>query len=1179
MAFPRPTDGEVTGIHVGTGESVLASTETPQEDQHRADLTVSDSEVTSHEDVREVVSRQPGFKDGTEGLEYDNDPREDWRPAAKHTGSISTAVPAPHHSDGGVLRGATVYSPVAYKDRAEPCPSTQTQKPKRAFVRLPKTASIRAAVGEGQVGAFASHGPRGRFVTLSREEAERRARGGVVRQFYGSSSLLVNIDKATQWASVPGMRWCDRLADRGCSTKKPVSATADAQKRVRFDASAAVFTPSSTKPDGGDTGRAATRRGDMHGYSGITLDVRAKSFMPSSVRREVSVTRRQDRHDQTAKSREIPGSLASNVDTRQCAAHHHGENATMSCRETECTIYRGNLSSVPRGDAVSTTLARREVSSPFEDDAEHNERTATRRQDIHGQAAKSKEIPGDLASSDSIRRCAAHHHGENAPTGCRETECTNHRSNLSSVPRGDAVSKTLARREVSSPFEDDAAHGGRTSTQSSDECCVVQGHDHGTEVASTLPLRELLKHKQVSHVIDAPADVREKMDEYCVCSPRNMVLDLKNKSASQVQKELRSALVRDLRQGSDTAAFVFDQLGLDNVPRADQLELMIAAMPGVDKIIFEGDTVESGLNLEAWKRYHAGHCDQGCSSSTICDRCYFKVVHNFMRQGFEPALKEGRSWDDLKTKTEAYVGAWRQDEQRCEAAWKKWEHEAEGLLSPPQAAQPKLVVPLLPATRSKHLWRYMVHGIPYKVRLCLDLKAAGVNEATADWRFRYRGLDDIASSIRKGDWLASIDISRFYLRLPAGRNLRNAQWIQDPTTYGKDARANKRSSSKLYRQLQAVGFGLKTAPAWASVVSAELVRILESEGIRVVGCFLDDLLIAGATKDECEFAWRRAKEIMAELGIPANEKAVPPQAPRVGITFLGVHIRTADMRFAVSAEHRQYAIDRIRTVLKSRSASKGDLASIAGVLTWISFVFTPGRPRRQFIYDAARLGTTGRKSDVVPIRGALERQLRWWFHSLRDEQFTGTRIWDSHASPKTTLMHSDASGEDGWGSCIHGLHFAGPWPAELRSASMLFKEMVPVAITIALISPAMPETVFGIAVDNTGVAFAVNKLSCRDKMTSRLLQQLTSDLARHGHTALGAHVRRDRNQHADALSHALINEMWRRIIKQQLSRSKQQSKSYWRFPFVAQCVTTGACYTGIFRMRKSIFAKIDDAAL
>ena len=51
---------------------------------------------------------------------------------------------------------------------------------------------------------------------------------------------------------------------------------------------------------------------------------------------------------------------------------------------------------------------------------------------------------------------------------------------------------------------------------------------------------------------------------------------------------------------------------------------------------------------------------------------------------------------------------------------------------------------------------------------------------------------------------------------------------------------------------------------------------------------------------------------------------------------------------------------------------------------------------------------------------------------------------------------------------------------------MLFKELVPIVISLALLADKLPETVFGAAVDNTGAAFAVNRLACRDKISLRL---------------------------------------------------------------------------------------------
>ena len=375
---------------------------------------------------------------------------------------------------------------------------------------------------------------------------------------------------------------------------------------------------------------------------------------------------------------------------------------------------------------------------------------------------------------------------------------------------------------------------------------------------STLKLRQILQHPQVSNVRPVKKEVKDKMDKFTQCGHDEWILDLQGTTAKQVQRRLREQLIQDLKEGSDEAAFVCSQLGIDTVPRADQLELMIAAMPGVAKLVFEGTEAKSGLSMEDWRELHASHCDKGCTKDKVHDECYFRVIHHFLQCGYDPELEEGRSWEEFKKHFPAYVDMWRGDEERCRAAWKKWVDNSAGLLDELTEEEPDFAVPLLPATRSKHKWRYLKYGIPYKVRLCLDFKAAQVNAATQDWKFRYRALDDIAASVQKGDWLASVDISRFYLRLPAGQKLRTVQWVQDPGSYAQSTKLNNKSKRKLWRKLTAIGFGLKTAPAWASVVSAELVRILTKSGVRVVGCFLDDLLIAGASKQECQAALDKA---------------------------------------------------------------------------------------------------------------------------------------------------------------------------------------------------------------------------------------------------------------------------------------------------------------------------------
>ena len=56
------------------------------------------------------------------------------------------------------------------------------------------------------------------------------------------------------------------------------------------------------------------------------------------------------------------------------------------------------------------------------------------------------------------------------------------------------------------------------------------------------------------------------------------------------------------------------------------------------------------------------------------------------------------------------------------------------------------------------------------MRLCLDLKSSGYNDSLYDWPFRYRSLDAVAEKVQQNDYLATLDISRFYLRLPAAKD-------------------------------------------------------------------------------------------------------------------------------------------------------------------------------------------------------------------------------------------------------------------------------------------------------------------------------------------------------------------------------------------------------------------------
>ena len=325
--------------------------------------------------------------------------------------------------------------------------------------------------------------------------------------------------------------------------------------------------------------------------------------------------------------------------------------------------------------------------------------------------------------------------------------------------------------------------------------------------------------------------------------------------------------------------------------------------------------------------------------------------------------------------------------------------------------------------------------------------------------------------------------------------------------------------------------------------------------------YLDDLLIRGASRQECAAHFAKAMSILKALGIPANEKAVAPRSLSEGIVFLGVLIKTSDCSLTVTDEHKHYAVDRLDSLVSKGTASLKELESVSGVLSWIAQVFIPGRPRRNSLFEAIHR-LKERNANATDIRGELRRQLQWWRHALCNDNIrASSHVWTSQ--PITPLMCSDASGEDGWGACACGVRVVGNWPDEWKQSagadapSMLFKELVPSVITVLLLAARCENQVFAAATDNAGVAFVLNSLSCRCPRSMALLRPLADALARHHLGLIVGHAHRECNAHADELSHALTTAtMWNDVCEQALHRKPGRME----FQFIVHDTIKSECF-------------------
>ena len=279
-------------------------------------------------------------------------------------------------------------------------------------------------------------------------------------------------------------------------------------------------------------------------------------------------------------------------------------------------------------------------------------------------------------------------------------------------------------------------------------------------------------------------------------------------------------------------------------------------------------------------------------------------------------------------------------------------------------------------------------------------------------------------------------------------------------------------------------------------------------------------------------------------------------------------VRSSDCSITVTKEYRAYAIDRVSDIIEAGKASLKQLESVAGILTWVSYAFVPGKPRRNILYRTiARMKEDGLAT--AKLDGLLKHQLLWWLSALRSRVQATSFFWARQ--PDTPLMVSDASGDDGWGVCVLGLHIVGPWPpgweqssASGESPSMLWKELVGPVVAMLLLARWVPHMVFASAGDNAGGAFVLNKLSSACPRVLELLRPLTDAMARYHLGMLGGHAHRECNEHADALSHALSASMWHDVAAQEWVHKSARLQ----LPFVVADTTSGEAYAATISFKR-----------
>ena len=402
-------------------------------------------------------------------------------------------------------------------------------------------------------------------------------------------------------------------------------------------------------------------------------------------------------------------------------------------------------------------------------------------------------------------------------------------------------------------------------------------------------------------------------------------------------------------------------------------------------------------------------------------------------------------------------------------------------------------------------------------------------------RVRYHSFDEAVRMVRRlgrGCWLAKVDWKAAFRQIAVCRD--------DWPLLGLNWRG------RLFVRL-VLPFGARSSPArftqFAQAFAGMLRRCNVPSGARFrhVMYYLDDFLLADASREECAALMHAMDDLAQRLGVTLHP--TKRDGPTQVLTFLGIGIDTQQMRIFLPDDKKR-KVKRVCADLLAadNGVSLRQLQSAIGLLLHCGRVVQPGRLMTRRLVELMRvlLRRDARPYERIPLPLDARDDLQWWMDGL--DAWDGVSMLpldDSWTEP--IVMQSDASTSDGAGAVLfapqptaaaaaiagdaHSLtawfHYA--WPA--RDVSQFCRlpiaalEMAAIAIALNTFGPQLRGRCIRIHSDSANAVANMNRQAPVSPLNMRMLRGIHATAWLHDvRIKLTSHIAGDRNVFADAAS-------------------------------------------------------------
>ena len=238
-----------------------------------------------------------------------------------------------------------------------------------------------------------------------------------------------------------------------------------------------------------------------------------------------------------------------------------------------------------------------------------------------------------------------------------------------------------------------------------------------------------------------------------------------------------------------------------------------------------------------------------------------------------------------------------------------------------------------------------------------------LNKSVAGSKFQMETVQSVLASVRRGDWMVSIDLKDAYLQVPVHPDSR--KYLRFVTSRGTF-------------QFRVLCFGLTTAPQVFTRVMAPVASILHAQGVRLLR-YLDDWLIQASSREACCQARDKTLGLCHDLGIKINlEKS--HLDPSQTATYLGMVLDTIAFTVSPTPKRQQKLLALVQEFLSSELQPASLWRVLLGHLSSLTQLIPGGRLRMRSLqfalrsqWDAASMD----ESHLVRWNEACLQDLEW----------------------------------------------------------------------------------------------------------------------------------------------------------------------------------------------------------